>query len=263
MDQENEDDPALCREINTETNRLLLGFVDNELEIFEVYLSPIQAIPTLDVSLQDDSEPSSSKNVDVEEIIIAGQENDKGENSIDRKFGRDTHRKYSLQERTALGQLCQRCKNQYEKQMTNDRNKVTFNSKKRKHTEIKTKEGWVSRAVREFCPDFKNLKNDDPIFRKAKAMAERCPKMIQLTDKEPNLIQTNFGQKGEGRKVKSPEVGDALYAWYIYIRGILKARLPISIFREQAKAFYQEWLQTQDPIQDSEKLKFTNPWIFT
>ena len=98
-------------------------------------------------------------------------------------------------------------------------------------------------------------------------MAERCLKMIQLTDKEPNPIQNKFRQKGEGggggRKVKSPEVGDALAYWFIDIRGILKARWPISIFREQAKAFYQEWLQTQDPIQDFEKLKFTNPWIFT
>ena len=156
MDQEN--DAALWREINAETNRLLLEFVDNELEIFEVDLSPIQAIPTLDVSLQEDSEPSSSKNVDIEEIIVVGQENEKGENSIGRKFGRDTHRKYSLQERTALGQLCQRYKNQYEKQVTNDRNKVTYNSKKRKHTEINPKEGWVSRAVREFYPDLKDLK---------------------------------------------------------------------------------------------------------
>ena len=39
-------DAALCREINAETNRLLLEFVDNELEIFEVDLSPIQATLT-------------------------------------------------------------------------------------------------------------------------------------------------------------------------------------------------------------------------
>ena len=153
MDQENE--AALWREINAETNRLLLEFVDNgTTEIFEVDLSPIQAIPTLDVSLQDDSEPSSSKNVDVEEIIVVGQENDKGENSIGRKFGRDTHRKYSLQERTALGQLCQRYKNQYEKQVTNDRNKVTFNSKKRKHTEIKPRVTSGERIL----PRFKRFK---------------------------------------------------------------------------------------------------------
>ena len=36
MDQENEGDAALCREISAETNRLLLEFVDNELEMFEV-----------------------------------------------------------------------------------------------------------------------------------------------------------------------------------------------------------------------------------
>ena len=110
-------------------------------EIFEVDLSPIQAIPTLDVSLQDDSEPSSSrKNVDIEENNrCRARKNEKGENSIGRNLAETLTEKYSLQERTALGQLCQRYKNQYEKQVTHMiGTKVTFNSKKRKHTGDKT-----------------------------------------------------------------------------------------------------------------------------
>ena len=50
-----------------------------------------------------------------------------------------------------------------------------------------------------------------------------------------------------GEKVKSLEVGDALYAWFIDIRGILKARLPISIFREQAKAFLSRMASNTGP----------------
>ena len=244
---------------------LLLIIWDLSIIIIIIIITPNQAsildIPSLDVSLQDGSEPSPI-NVDAE-ITVAAEECDEGKNIQGRNFGRDTYRKYSLEERTALGQLCQQYKNQYEEQVVSDKNKVTFNTKKRKHTNIKPKVGWASRAVRDFYPDLKGLRNDDPICRKAKGMAERSLKMIQNAENDPNPTKAKFRQKGGGRNVKCPEVGDALYAWFIDIRGSLKACLPINIFREQAKSFYREWLQTNGPIPESEMLKFSDPWIFT
>ena len=61
-------------------------------------------------------------------------------------------------------------KDEYDKQTAAGANKVNFNSKKRKYAQIKPKEGFVSRAVREFYPDFKKLANDDATFSKANSM---------------------------------------------------------------------------------------------
>ena len=44
-----------------------------------------------------------------------------------------------------------------------------------------------------------------------------------------------------GRKVTAPEVREALCDWFIDVRGSLKARLPRSLFKAQAKFFYDSW----------------------
>ena len=45
------------------------------------------------------------------------------------------------------------------------------------------------------------------------------------------------------------------------MRTSLKARLPKTLFKLKAKAFYEDWLQQNPSTPDEEKLQFSNQWI--
>ena len=55
---------------------------------------------------------------------------------------------------------------------------------------------------------------------------------------------------------------EALFDWFIDIRGTLKARLPRKMFKTQCKIFYDQWLAQQpEEVPEDKKIVFSNRWI--
>ena len=86
--------------------------------------------------------------------------------------------------------------------------------------------------------------------------------MVLKADRDPKPTKTKFRQPGGGRTVKVQEVRYELYSWFVDIRFSLKARLPVNVFRDQAKFLYQEWFSQQtEQIAKENQLKFSRTWI--
>ena len=122
----------------------------------------------------------------------------------------------------------------------------------------------VTRAVREYYSDLKGLKNDDSVMKKAVKLGKRCYEnqiASQCDIKEPPT-KSKFHNPGGGRKLTAPEVRETLYEWFIDIRGSLKARLSRSLFKAQAKFFYDNWWSQQpDEVKKQPPVVFSNKWI--
>eukprot|EP00794_Sanderia_malayensis_P013649 gene13649-15078_t len=72
----------------------------------------------------------------------------------------------------------------------------------------------------------------------------------------------HFRALGAGRKHTLPEVREAMYEWFIDIRGSLKGRLPKDMFKAQCQVFYDQWLAQQDEdVPEGKKIVFSNNWI--
>ena len=101
-------------------------------------------------------------------------------------------------------------------------------------------------------------------MKKVVKLGKRCYESqiaSQCDIKEPPT-KSKFRNPGGGRKVNAPEVREALYDWFIDIRGSLKARLPRSLFKAQAKFFYDNWWSQQsDEVKKQPPLVFSNKWI--
>ena len=53
-----------------------------------------------------------------------------------------------------------------------------------------------------------------------------------------------------------------MFEWFINVRGVLKGRLPIKIFRSKCQQVYNEWLKQQpEPVREQDQLKFSKHWI--
>ena len=181
-----------------------------------------------------------------------------------RQFKRGEKDKYSLEEKAALGELCMKYKKEYNDKCAELNKMVNWNSKTKKHANRQPNEGFLSRAVREFYPDLKDLKHNDPQLTKALKLGKRCLDQALKAENDISEPPTKkrYRQSGGGRKVVAPSVREALYDWFIDIRGSLKARLPRSLFKAQAKFFYDHWLEQQsDEIKNQPELVFSNKWI--
>ena len=90
----------------------------------------------------------------------------------------------------------------------------------------------IARAVREFYDDLKDVKHDDPKFTAAvKRLAKRCHQNLIKREEagkimEPTCSKPKYRKKGGGRKVTIPNVREALFEWFVDVRGTLKARRP-------------------------------------
>ena len=79
-------------------------------------------------------------------------------------------------------------------------------------------------------------------------------------EEEPS--KKKFHERGGGRKSKAPEVREAMFEWFINVRGALKGSLPIKMFRTKCQQVYSEWLKQQPKtIPEEEQLKFSTQWI--
>ena len=181
----------------------------------------------------------------------------------DRKFKLTDKEKYSLSEKEELGKLCVKYKEEYDKKVE-ENNAVNYNERRKKHSKIVPREGYLARGVREYYSDLNGLKNDDPVMKKAVKLGKRCygNQIASQCDIKKPPTKSKFRNPGGGRKVTAPEVREALYDLFIDIRGSLKARLPRSLFKAQAKVFYDNWWSQQsDEVKKQPPLVFSNKWI--
>ena len=161
---------------------------------------------------------------------------------MSRKFVRGKNDKYSLVEKDELGKLCKKYKDKYDAKVDGYKKQVNRNKKLKKHTKKLPREGYLACVVREYYPDLQGLKHDDPILVKTVKLGKRCYDKVVEGENEvtERPSKSKFRQPGDGRKVVAPTVREALYEWFIDVRGSLQARLPRSLFKSQAKFFYDQ-----------------------
>ena len=93
-------------------------------------------------------------------------------NMAERKFNRGEKDKYSLSEKDELGKICVKYKEEYDK-INENKSTVNFNERRKKHTTKLPREGYIVRAVREYCKDLEGLKNNDPVMKNAVKLGKR------------------------------------------------------------------------------------------
>ena len=126
------------------------------------------------------------------------------------------------------------------------------------------RERYTAPAVQEYHKDLKGLKKDDPVMKKAVKLGKRC--YDQQMKNQLQIVElptkSKFRNPGGERKVTAPEVREALYDWFIDVRGSLKARLPRSLFKTQAKFFNDSWWSQQfEEVKEKPPLTFSYKWI--
>ena len=128
-------------------------------------------------------------------------------------------------------------------------------------------EGYLARTVREFYSDLKDKKHNDPQLVAAIKLGKRCYDLALKAENEEEITappcKSKYRQPGGGRKCAAPDVRQALYDWFIDIRGVLHARLPLSLFRAQAKYLYEKWLaqQPEEVKTNKKQLLFSDRWV--
>ena len=172
--------------------------------------------------------------------------------------------KYSLSEKKQLGELISNHKEKYDKELKELKGKTRYDYKRKKHVPMKPKQGFIAAAVRQFYTDLSKVKHDNPNLVKALKLAKRCYEKYLLANdfegEEPP--KERFRESGAGRKCKALEVREAMFEWFINVRGVLKRRLPKKMFRTKCRQVYSEWLKQQpEPIPEEEQLKFSKHWI--
>ena len=140
--------------------------------------------------------------------------------------------------------------------------------------------GYLARAVREAFPSLKNVSHDNQDLKNAIKAAARALEIrenkkegaeldyaVDDDDDDDHMFTSSSSKRkcrepGAGRKCKAPEVRRALFEWFVDVRGCLKARLPIRLFRSKAQSLHVEWLRDQDEeTRAKDDLKFTRCWI--
>ena len=92
----------------------------------------------------------------------------------DRTFNRAKRGKYTLEEKNALGKLCEKYKLEYDEKLNSTSGQITYNEKRKKHTNQTPREVYVAKAVREFYSDLKDVKHDDSNLKAAICLGKRC-----------------------------------------------------------------------------------------
>ena len=130
----------------------------------------------------------------------------------------------------------------------------------KKHTKSSPREGCIARADREFYPDLKNVKHNDPILESTVKLGKRCYENVAsnentcIIDAQPS--KSKYRKPGGGRKDTIPDVRKALFEWLIDVLSSLKASLPRKISKTQCKVLYQQWLAQQPVLEKKNVLSF-------
>ena len=106
--------------------------------------------------------------------------------------------KYTNEEKFQLGQLCAKYKKEYDEAKATSMTEYWCTKRKRMvQVHAAQKDGFYSRAVREFYKDLANCKDSDPMFSKAKGLAIRSLKyyntfMAKTHDLTPEHIESEL-----------------------------------------------------------------------
>ena len=141
---------------------------------------------------------------------------------------------------------------------------LVWDCKRKKFLRRKPKEGYITKAVRDFFPSLQRAKSSDKDLKKAISLANRCYEShsqkrglgIDAEEVEP---KKRFRVAGGGRKPVAPEIREAAFQWFIDVRGGLKGRLPRKMFRMKCVELFQTWGETQE--QPCPTLEFSDRWI--
>ena len=87
-------------------------------------------------------------------------------------------------------------------------------------------------------------------------LAKRCYEKLEQGDFEEGTSSKKYRAVGGGRKSWALEVRETLFEWFVDVRTSLKARLPKTLFKLKAKAFYEDWLQQNLGTPDEENFNF-------
>ena len=90
--------------------------------------------------------------------------------------------------------------------------------KKKRMVRIIPKEGWMSKAVREYFKDLKDTPSADQKFKNAVRYGWRCytkygKSKTAIDFEEP--LKKRRRSEGGGRKTHAPEFRDTLFEWFI------------------------------------------------
>ena len=175
---------------------------------------------------------------------------------MNRRFSRAEKKRYSSEEKLALGELVKSCKEEYDAEVEPNKGKTSCDCKRKKHVPIIPTTGYVAKAVGTFYSDLADVPNDDPLFRRAIKLASRAYSDLDKF-RDPSLCPLKRKRAtGAGRKAEAPEVRQALFAWFDDVTETLKGRLPRRLFKLKANQLYEELLE-QNPVPENE----SNGWI--
>ena len=79
---------------------------------------------------------------------------------------------YTLAEKKELGELDNKQKQKYDKELKDLEGKTNYDYKRKKHVPMKPKQGFIAAAVRNFYTDLSKVKHDDLNLEKALKFAE-------------------------------------------------------------------------------------------
>ena len=178
---------------------------------------------------------------------------------MNRKSARAENKRYSNEEKMALGELVRSCKEEYDAEVERNKGNTRYDCKRKKHVPIIPTTGYVAKAVRTFYSDLADVPNDEPLFRRAIKLTSRAYSDLDNL-RDPSLCPPKRKRAtGAGRKAKAPEVRQALFSWFVDVRETLKGRLPRRLSNLKPNQLYEEWLE-QNPVPENERVKLIKGW---
>ena len=124
---------------------------------------------------------------------------------------------YTLAEKKKLGELVNKYKEKYDKELKDLEGKSSYDYKRKMHAPMKPKRAFLAAAVRNVYAYLSKVKHDDPNLEKVLKFAKRFHEKYLSNEflKEEEPTKERCCESGEGRKVKVPEVREAVFQWFI------------------------------------------------
>ena len=111
----------------------------------------------------------------------------------------------------------------------------------KKHTKPVPREGYIARAVRDFYPDLRNVKHNDPNLQAAVKLGKPCHEELLNSESTCKInvgpSKSKYRKPGAGRRTTIPDVREALFDWFIDIRSTLKLAYHKKCLKLNVKSF--------------------------
>ena len=180
------------------------------------------------------------------------------------------YNKYTLEDKAKLAEVVEKYKSLYDEEVAEKAKlKKQWDPKRKLFVQPTVQWGYLTRSVKEVFPYLQPLSSNDDRVLKAVAVARRAyesrKRKLDAGDMEMSGsagTSKKFRSAGGGRKAKAQEVREAAFEWFVDIRGTLKGRLPVAVFKAKCMELYQRYLDSQvEEIKEEERLQFSNHWV--